>query len=308
MSKTYICYHSPCYDGFTAAFCAWKKFDNKVVYIPMDYSKPIPEFESKSEIYILDFSLDPEIIVELAKTHKVVQLDHHKTAMDKWSDPVLNKQTFFSLYDKCSISKGDSTFHLFLDDNSEIHFDMSKSGARMAWEYFFPESNIPELIKFVEDRDLWQFKYPQSKPVHAYLSSRPMTFEAWNQVYFGLEDMLHGGGRNKILLAGGTILSYQDEVVRELTTEINWTEIEGHKVPIVACQKRFGSIVCDKLLELHTETKFAVYYSDMANNIRQYGVRSRKDFDVSKIAEKLGGGGHAQAAGWVGNRILAPLS
>ena len=30
----------------------------------------------------------------------------------------------------------------------------------------------------------------------------------------------------------------------------------------------------------------------------QYSLRSRSDFDVSEIAKKFGGGGHAKAAGF----------
>jgi phosphoesterase RecJ-like protein len=34
---------------------------------------------------------------------------------------------------------------------------------------------------------------------------------------------------------------------------------------------------------------------------RQFGLRSRNGFDVSEVAKKFGGGGHAAAAGFVIN-------
>jgi uncharacterized protein len=42
------------------------------------------------------------------------------------------------------------------------HFDMDKSGARLAWEYFFPLLDPPQWLLYVEDRDLWRFKYDQT--------------------------------------------------------------------------------------------------------------------------------------------------
>src|SRR5262249_41598557 len=56
-------------------------------------------------------------------------------------------------------------------------FDLNKSGARLAWEYFHPEKDTPELIEFIEDRDLWRWQIPRSKEFSAGFYALPMTFD-----------------------------------------------------------------------------------------------------------------------------------
>jgi oligoribonuclease NrnB/cAMP/cGMP phosphodiesterase (DHH superfamily) len=75
-------------------------------------------------VYILDFSYDEETLRNLYKKVEVVVLDHHKTAEKD------------------------------LKDLSFAKFDMNKSGAMMAWEYFHPEKEVPLMIRYIQDRDL----------------------------------------------------------------------------------------------------------------------------------------------------------
>ena len=78
----YVLYHSPCIDGFTAAYAAWTKFgnDHLVTYVPCRYHEPLPEIEDGSHVYILDFSYPREILVELAERCLLVVIDHHESA------------------------------------------------------------------------------------------------------------------------------------------------------------------------------------------------------------------------------------
>ena len=66
------------------------------------------------------------------------------------------------------------------------HFDMERSGAGMTWDAIHTDHDLhrerPWLVNYVEDRDLWRFKLPNSKEVNAYISSRKQTFEEWNKM------------------------------------------------------------------------------------------------------------------------------
>ncbi|HEU5114304.1 MAG TPA: DHHA1 domain-containing protein, partial [Candidatus Paceibacterota bacterium] len=54
--------------------------------------------------------------------------------------------------------------------NFTFVFDNSKSGASLSWSYFFPEEPMPELVKYVEDADLWKWTYGQkSKDANNFL-------------------------------------------------------------------------------------------------------------------------------------------
>jgi len=56
----------------------------------------------------------------------VIVLDHHITAKDRME-----------------------TYEL-------SYFNMDMSGASIAWQYFFPEEEMPYFVRMIEDRDLWR--------------------------------------------------------------------------------------------------------------------------------------------------------
>lgn len=84
MSDTYVLYHGNCYDGFGAAYAAWRVFGDDATYIPVVYGQPFPpEVPVGATVYILDFSYPrDELIEHHGWSKKLVVLDHHATARD----------------------------------------------------------------------------------------------------------------------------------------------------------------------------------------------------------------------------------
>lgn len=167
MLKPLVIYHADCTDGFAAAFSCWLKLGNRADYHALSYSdKDIPEWRDR-EVYILDFSFPrPVMDAIFAEAKRVVWLDHHKTAFEMWC----------GAYERGMVSQalpiGGERHHICLDDN--------KSGALLAWEYFHPNTEVPTLIRHIDDRDRWQFKLEGSKELHAALQSyKPWSFEQW---------------------------------------------------------------------------------------------------------------------------------
>lgn len=158
--KTRIWYHAGCYDGFGAAYSAYKKFgiNENTVYVPVAYGNPIPEYDKEDTIYMLDFSVKRDKMLELKSSCKeLIVLDHHKTAEEECKG-----------LDFCT-------------------FDMTRSGAGIAWDYFHPAEKRPGLINMIEDRDLWSFTVGGSAPLHVYLCSQPMDFQRWNEIDNAIE-------------------------------------------------------------------------------------------------------------------------
>jgi oligoribonuclease NrnB/cAMP/cGMP phosphodiesterase (DHH superfamily) len=164
--KPLIIYHAGCMDGATAALAAWLKFGEDAEYRPASYGDPAPTDEEVRgrDVYVLDFSYPREELErmnaaclnndELAGRYdgKLLVLDHHKTA-----------QADLAGLPFCT-------------------FDMSKSGAVLAWEHFHPPPMnlsgtarlpvvIPELFAYVQDRDLWRWELPHSREVSAALAA-----------------------------------------------------------------------------------------------------------------------------------------
>jgi nanoRNase/pAp phosphatase (c-di-AMP/oligoRNAs hydrolase) len=53
-----------------------------------------------------------------------------------------------------------------------------------------------------------------------------------------------------------------------------------------------------ELLKRHPDAPFAAIYFDRGDGKRQWSLRSREDFDVSRVARRFANGGHRQAAGF----------
>lgn len=285
MHKTYVLYHGNCYDGFGAAWAAWKRLGYRPAYIPVSYGQPPPEMPDCERLYILDFSYGPGDLANLIdRIPHVTLLDHHKTA------------------EATLVGVGDPVDPAHIDNPPKgffVRFDMKESGASLAWNYFYkPEPDyvrwVPEIIKYVKDRDLWQFKQPSSKEVHAWLRSQPFDFEHWNWLNHCLTDDAQYVG---VVAEGTAILRSQRQDVESMCRHPRWVTLGGHSVPCVNATVLFSECG-DYLCEQFPDAPFAAYYLDRNDNKRQWGLRSRSGFDVSEIAKQYGGGGHAAAAGF----------
>ncbi|HXV60797.1 MAG TPA: DHHA1 domain-containing protein [Vicinamibacteria bacterium] len=252
-----VLYHSHCADGFGAAWAAWKKLGSSAVYIPVKHGTDPPEIPDEHTVYILDFSYPRAVTTAMhSRFRELVVIDHHRTAEVELAGL------------DCAL------------------FDNEKSAAVLAWEYFHPQKTVPELLRYVMDRDLWRYELPRSREVFAGLSSYPMDFEIWSSL--DIETLAQDGV---------AILRYQKELVKLLCDEFRWEDLAGNRVPVVNATI-LGSDVGEELLARHRDAPFVVIYFDRGDGKRQWSLRSRKDFDVSELARRFRNGGHRQAAGF----------
>lgn len=277
----YVFFHGNCYDGFGAAFAAWKKFGNDAKYIPVIYGKSKisdTDFQPEDVVYILDYSISNEEFESLSgRVSYVTMLDHHKTALERFTE--------LSPYPDSKFSH--------LADNSYIFFDMNKSGALIAWEHF-NNGPAPRLIQCISDRDLWQFKLPESKAIHAYLTSKKFDFEVWDVI----SAKSNGLDWYSIIDCGNLLLEQQSQTVDMICKKAYQTTFMGHIVPVVNASSHWSE-VGNRLLELYPRTAFSASYCDQPDGTRMYSLRSTDvGEDVSKIALLFGGGGHRNAAGF----------
>lgn len=285
--KTYVLYHSRCYDGFGAAWAAWNVFGDDATYLSVSYSKKeVPDIEPNSQVYIVDFSYPKEILLELSKTRRVVVLDHHKTAeADLRGLPSIDTPQ----WDK--------------DGNGvAVLFNMDKSGALITWEYFHGKDSIPWLIKYISDRDLWKFEYEETKIIHEYLKSVSFNFENWTDISRSLDDQT-GTGFLKILAAGEAVLNANSKTTKSICERTRVVNFEGYKVGVVNATSNWSE-VGNYVME-NFDVDFAISYGDIETGDTLYSLRSneRTDVDVSTIAKKYGGGGHKYAAGFKTKRL-----
>lgn len=271
----YVLYHSPCYDGYGAAYAVWLKHkDAGTTYHPCVYGGPIPEIPDGSDVYFVDFSTDLETTEALASRCNVTIIDHHKTAFERLG-------------------------HL-----PYAHFDMDHSGAWLTYRYFHGEEP-PLLFRYLEDRDLWRFQLPGSREIDCFVKAHKFDFAAWKWLEAALEDDF-----DRCLYAGEWIRTYQGKMVSMMCDQVIYQVIGGHRVP--TCNATMAwSEVGEEMLARHSNAPFCASFFDRAAGnggvLRTYSLRSR-GFDVSAIAAQYNGGGHPQAAGFCVQIGPPPLS
>lgn len=257
-----IIYHGHCDDGFGAAYAAWKQFGDTAEYYPALHGNEPPSAQGRT-VYILDFSYPRPVLERLAAdAAEVIILDHHQTA----------QQNLMPLLTAGVISG---------------QFDMTRSGAMMAWHYFHPSQPAPPLLQHIQDVDLWQFALAGSKEISLCLRSHEPSFELWDQLMFQTERMRE---------EGRIISRFFQLKVQELTQHATRADIAGYNVPVCNAPHLFSS---DLANVLSVGEAFAAVYHD-TSEARNFSLRSQREggIDVAKIAEQFGGGGHRHAAGF----------
>lgn len=260
MKSTAVLYHADA-DGFGAAYALWTVLGDSANYIPVQYGQPVPEIPvGTSKVYIVDFSYDRATCQALSEKYDLVILDHHKTA-----EEALNGLPF-------------------------AEFDMTKSGCRMAWEHtWHSDTEVPDILRYVEDYDLWKFELPYSKEVNLYIASMPWDFKVWDK--FDL---------HTAITAGKAIRGFRDEQIKSALKSVRMMRLEigdgTYDVPMVNAStniSELGNVLC----EAYPDAPFSVSYCDR-ETVRSWSLRSVGDFDVSAVAKAVGGGGHKNAAGF----------
>jgi len=312
--KSYILYHGNCFDGFGAAMVAYLTLKNTdCTHIPVLYGQAPPTLAPMSDVYILDFSYPAKVLIELAASqNKVVVLDHHATAEKDLSWPAFKEA--LNLIDEVTF-EADPTTEMNRVRNISLKFDMTKSGAMLAWDYFNPGKPAPMFIQYLQDRDLWLFKLPHSHAINAYIKCRPMEMNLWHWLMDRMESTRE---REEMITGGIAALNLQRQMVDIMADHVRWIIFDLNDDPAMIslpqstpiCYERqyfvpvanatvFFSEVGEELLNRHPAAPFAAYYMDRGDGKRQWGLRSRPSFDCSVIAKAFGGGGHKQASGFV---------
>jgi len=258
-----ILYHGDCDDGFGAAYAAWLCLGDEAEYRAVYYGDAIaPERLLERKVFILDFSFPPDVMGAMAQqAAKIVLLDHHKSAAAQWADaePIANV---------------------------EILFDMDRSGAQIAWDYFHPRLARPGLIDHIGDRDLWRFNMADTKAFCAGLSLIPTSFESWQDAAAQPADLITKG---RTVLE---VLQRQiDGALRKDLRPVTLCGYPGLATNAIGNASEIGQAIAKR------SGSFSLTYFIRGDEVI-CSLRSLAPFDVSLIATHYGGGGHAQASGF----------
>ena len=272
MLKKICFYHAGCPDGFGAVWATRASWGDSGRYVARGHEDRVRLDECRDALVaFVDIAPSNDELRGLAEVvEQVVILDHHVTARDRLeSDPTLMND--------------------LEADGHMLHFDLGHSGAVLSWRYFHPDEEVPNLLRYVEDQDLWNWALPDSDAVNAAIASYPREFEVWDQ--------LSREPIGKLAEEGKPILrANRAEVERRLDSAkpiaLGTRRVEA--INASANRARIGHLLAQRAQ--YGEPWGLVYRVEGSEVFAT--LYSIGDFDVSEVAVGYGGGGHRNASGF----------
>lgn len=264
-----VFYHNDA-DGKCAGHIIAKKFPElgyddfiKINYGD-DFSFDI--IEKEELVYIVDYSIEPREMEKLLSiTSNVIWIDHHKTAIQTYQD--------------------------FKSEIKGLRYD-GLAGCVLTWIYLHDQTvdnyNVPLPVKFIGDRDVWAWEYGKET---LYFCSGSESYDlhplskAWKKLF---------EAPSLVMEEGKTIEKYKKQRNKEYLDSFSYeTVFEGYKSIVINLGHVGSEVFGDKL---ESEYDVGIMY---AYDGKEYHVSLRSErIDVSKIAKKFSGGGHAGASGF----------
>ena len=266
-----VAYHANCTDGIAAAavvLSATRAYQPE--FVPVHYGQPLPQRildgnnNPGGTILFVDFCPERDQIESIRKVWPDwFVIDHHKSR--EW---------------------------LLKDFPEHAFYDLDRSGAMLTWHWFH-EKPAPELLLYVQDRDLWQWKLDRSREVSAALNEEPKTLDVW-------EDLIHCDPR-QFFDTGFVLLRARTRAAKALAEKAFLVNVE-REVPFYAVNATENvSEVGEEILARFHEVEVACAFFVIGHHTAQLSFRSRAhnpgQFNALSMAKYFGGGGHEHAAG-----------
>lgn len=321
-----IIYHDADFDGkLSNEVCRYwlKKLypEAKIHSYGWDYGRPVPEpsreidtahshngglmtrmavWEDYDQIYIVDLSVD-ELMANPDLRTKIVWIDHHKSAIEKWVQQGDKKYGFqFTGYRIDGVAacrlcwQWFFTAQLDAQDGGEGRFTLP-----IKEHYINRSVSEPELLRLAGEYDIWDHRDPDAKALQFGLRCCNES-ELANLVVGQFIGTPESDGVLRNVIEGGRMVkSYcdkqNDEYAAAFSRTIQW---EGLTFCTLNIGQRGNSDLLRGGLEPEHDACFAWRWTGDAVMVSLYHAPGKEHHDLSVIATKYGGGGHKGACGF----------
>lgn len=275
------------------------------------------------DVYLVDRTYPLDVLLLMRHlVNSITVLDHHKSRMDEYAaEPLVNSDDVKAL--DLSPSKIYFEYH-----DLKVLVDTAHSACMLAHFYCMEHAdNVPVtpywFISYIEDRDMWWFKLPNSKEISAALhyvtSSYHKSLADHLDHICQLTDRSAASYEMMMINTGRTVLGTQLNIIKHLAhgptvihpeiTKALYTnkvppELEGKnslKVAMLCCPFELISDLGNYMLHCTDEgfeqPEVVMCYNYIAESAQYvYSIRSKVPMDW--FAKANGGGGHALACGF----------
>ena len=275
-------YHSRDLDGWMSAAIVKRKYPD-VELIGWDYGVPYPDWEKDIDghkVVMVDVSFPKTTMLQYMNYNDLIWLDHHISAINDMGD---------------------------IEDEIKGMRDPELAACELTWNYFFPEYQMPELVRLLGRYDCFGHKgTPEEETVLQFQYAARAQISNVDEAYKALAVMSNYDEDEYIeewLKVGRGIYAYLCVEAKQIYAR-RFTLRFGEYFFAAVNQERFNPI------------NFGInYHNDSANDNYYYDgfccfalTRGKWTFslyndngqvDCSVICKSMGGGGHKGAAGFV---------
>lgn len=277
MSKMVVIYHKADFDGIFCYQIAKKHFGDDARYIGWDYGDPVPEISANEWVYMMDVSID-----ELMSHPRLVWIDHHKTAMDKYYAKV-----------------------------NEAHCIDGVAACRLAWQFFLDDDDAlptkqdfidrkviePYAVRLAGEFDVWDKRDPCADMFQYGLKATKLNDDLWERLLrdgYNTEE-----GIDDVLDAGMVAQIYADNQNADIIKAQGFTVHFEGKCFLALNTARCNSLAFLAGIDPVHDGCLSFNWTGEHWRVSLYGVPDKPELDFSPIAAKYGGGGHRQACGFI---------
>jgi hypothetical protein len=318
MNNIAIIYHDADFDGkLSNEVCRFhlKRLhpDANIHSYGWDYGRPVPvplhawfdpqlgdqfsnEWSLYDAIYIVDLSVD-ELMARPELRDKIVWIDHHKSAIEKWdaSTPTPQPNELFQGIRIDGVAACRLCWAWFTWDVGQEHL-----GPLIKSVFVDREIKEPRLIRLAGEYDIWDHRDTDAKVLQFGLRALSET-DLGRLVENQFSGEPTGVKLDDVITQGRAIKAYCDKQNDEYSAAYSHTiGFEGLTFCALNIGQRGNSDLLKGGIRPEHDACFAWRYTGKDNRVMVslYHIAGKEHHDLSKIAVKYGGGGHKGACGF----------
>jgi len=301
--KTTVIYHSADFDGIFCREIA-RKFLPGAELIGWNFGQPLIPFPTEGQVYLLDlppdcFKLTSDLFPLRAdggydNGYRLIWIDHHKSSIER-------HHSFYAGYRIDGVA-----------------------ACRIAWQWFthkFSSNPLPSKQNFIDrqvtepyavrlagEYDIWDKRDPNAELFQMGLRSRALDDAAWRHLLGTAEDPDDDKLVLDLLDAGESVQFYARDQNESIIKSAGF-DLDFEGLHFLACNHaQYNSLLFTAGLKLEHDACLGFAWRGGKWTVSLYHAPGKEHHDLSRIAVKHGGGGHAGAAGFVCSELPFPLT
>lgn len=282
----FVIYHSADFDGIFCREIARKFLGNEdVTYIGWNYGEPEPVVPLSDELYILDLS-----IPSLMDHPKLVWIDHHKTAIDKYASKIRG-------YRIDGVAACRLAWQWFTEAAHLKEVACSGNFPLPTLQDFFDRQVVePLAVRLAGEYDVWDKRDVNVDLFQHALRSEELTPRLW----FELLDLDIAGDLVVLqLLKQGKFVRYANQTADASLALFRSFEMIWEGLRFLCLNTaRCNSLTFAAAVKPDHDALMGFYWNGKRWTVSLYGAPGKPEVDLAAIAVKFGGGGHKQACGF----------